>query len=143
MSRMQRGWFAGVALSLVTGLLVSSAALSQDSKPVDGSKQAAPKTEKAKPKGRVPNNFGKLDLTTAQREKIYAIQDDYDKKLDDLREQIKTLVAKRDADIDAVLTAEQKTKLEATRAEVKAKADAKKKETEAKKAEAEKAAAAK
>ena len=110
----------------------------QESKTPAAKPAAKTAAEVEKPKGRLPNNFGKVDLTSAQREKIYAIQSDYDTQLDALKDQIKALVAKRDADVEAVLTAEQKSKLEELRAETKRRTaelvEARKKEAEAKKA---------
>lgn len=61
-----------------------------------------------KPINRLPANYGKLGLTDAQRDKVYAVQEKYDAQLDALEEQIKTLRAKRAAESEAVLSAEQK-----------------------------------
>lgn len=57
---------------------------------------------------RLPANYGKLGLTDAQRDKIYAVQEKYDSQLDALEEQIKALRAKRSAESEAVLSPEQK-----------------------------------
>lgn len=136
-------FLAGSAVCLAAVLTFSTFGLSQE-KPTAETKAKPPAKGEDKLKGRLPNNYGKIDLTMAQRDKIYAIQNGYDAQLDALKEQMKQLVAKRDADIDAVLTAEQKSKLESLRAEAKKKSeeklDAKKKEAEAKKAETKKPA---
>lgn len=90
-----------------------------------------------KKKVQVPPFFGKIDLTSAQREKIYAIQAGYNEKLEALKNQIKALDTQRDADCEAVLTAEQKERLTKAIADSKKKsadkAAEKKKEIDAKK----------
>jgi cell division protein ZapA (FtsZ GTPase activity inhibitor) len=98
------------------------------------------KTKKAKRRGadHLPPFF-KGVVTDDQKEKIYAIQDEYDPKLKALKEQLKSLIVERDAKLDAVLTADQKSKVEAKRAEAEAKraqkAEAKRVEAESKRAE--------
>lgn len=82
-------------------------------------KAAAP--EAKKPTRRLPNFFGDL-VDGTQKEKIYAVQDQYTPQLEALTAQIKALQQKRDAEIEAVLNAEQKVKLEKARADAKAKA---------------------
>lgn len=128
----------GVAVSLA--LLGATVAFTQEKQaPKEGAEnpKTAAKKGDDKLKGRVPPNYAKIDLTTAQREKIYAIQAGYDAKLDELKDQIKALVEKRDSEIEAVLTPEQKAKLDQARAESKKKtedkAEAKKKAAEEKK----------
>lgn len=69
---------------------------------------AAEKKEEKKPVNRLPSNYGKLGLTDAQRDKVYAVQEKYDGQLDALEEQIKSLKAKRTSETEAVLTVEQK-----------------------------------
>jgi len=61
-----------------------------------------------KPVNRLPPNYGKLGLTDAQKDKVYAIQEKYDSQLDALEEQIKSLKAKRRAETEAALSVEQK-----------------------------------
>lgn len=137
-----------LALAGIAGLVFGTVAFTQE-KPAEtkaaakaeSGKVGAAKTaakenaakEDDKPKGRLPNNFTKLDLTTAQREKIYAIQASYEPKIDDLAQQIKELMAQRETDVEGVLTAAQKTKLEEIRTANKEKAEARKKELDAKK----------
>lgn len=70
--------------------------------------KTAAKQEDKKPTNRLPANYGKLGLTDAQKDKVYAAQEKYDKQIDDLEAQIKSLKAKRDAEVEAVLSAEQK-----------------------------------
>lgn len=69
---------------------------------------AAEKKEDKKPVNRLPANYGKLGLTDAQRDKVYAINDKFEPQLDALEEQLKALRAKRTSETEAVLTVEQK-----------------------------------
>lgn len=71
---------------------------------------------------RLPNNYGKLDLTSSQKQKIYDAQNKYREQIEALEKQIADLAAKRAAEVEAVLTPEQKTKL----AELSGKSAAKK-----------------
>ena len=83
--------------------------LSQDSaKPTTKGAAAEKKSEEKKPTNRLPSNYGKLGLTDAQKDKVYAIQEKYDAQLDALEEQIKSLKAKRGSETEAVLSVEQK-----------------------------------
>jgi Spy/CpxP family protein refolding chaperone len=59
----------------------------------------------------LPSNWGKLDLTPAQKEEIYKLQADYRVKTDKLREEIRVLDAELAKKRSAVLTADQKKKL--------------------------------
>ena len=107
----------------------------------------APKKEAAaeedsdptKSKGRLPAYFKDV-VDTQQKDKIYALQAEAVAMIAPLQEQIKKLVAERDAAIEKVLTAEQQTKLKKIRDEATAKRKATglgpaKKEEPAKKAE--------
>jgi hypothetical protein len=77
--------------------------------------------EKAKSYKRLPAFYADI-VDGSQKEKIYALQEKWGKQIDALAEQIKDLQKQRDAEIEGVLTPEQKTKLEKSRAEAKAKA---------------------
>jgi Spy/CpxP family protein refolding chaperone len=77
--------------------------------------------ENSRPRGRLPNHFGKLGISDEQRTRIYAIQADYDGRVDALLAQIEELVADRDTDIDAVLTDGQRARLRELRAEARSK----------------------
>ncbi|MER3416781.1 MAG: hypothetical protein C4297_11295 [Gemmataceae bacterium] len=92
-------WVAviGVALALL------AAGSAQEKKPPE------------KLKGRLPPNFGKLGLSEEQRQQIYKIQDDFDRKIEELQAQIKKLRADRDKAIEAVLTDTQRKVLEELR----------------------------
>lgn len=64
-----------------------------------------------RPKVRLPNYYGQLGLTEVQRQRIYALQLDYGKKIDELEVQLAALRAKRDQECQAVLTQAQKKRL--------------------------------
>ena len=48
------------------------------------------------PRGRLPNYYGKLDLSGEQRDKIYGVQANYNGQIEALERQIAELKAKRD-----------------------------------------------
>lgn len=72
-------------------------------------------------------------MTEAQTKKIYAIQLSYYDKIKQLESQLKDLKDKRNSEVEAVLTATQKKKVDDLREEARKKREAKKKEREAKK----------
>lgn len=61
-------------------------------------------------RGRLPAYYGDI-VTEAQRLQIYAVQEKYAKQIAALKDQLEALENKRDAEIESVLTADQKTKL--------------------------------
>ena len=73
--------------------------------------KAAEKTEEKKSANRLPSNYGKLGLTDAKKTKIYGVQDKHEKEIDALTEKLKAAKAKRDTEIEAVLTPAQKKSL--------------------------------
>ncbi len=85
-------------------------------KPVATSVNTSDKKTTGTAPGRLPRFFGQLDLDDQQRAKIQAIQDKYDVKLRNLRQQIASLKADWDSQIQAVLTPAQSKKLEAIKA---------------------------
>ncbi len=78
-------------------------------KPAEG--KSTEKAEEKKTTNRLPSNYGKLALTDAQKSKIYGVQDKHEKEIDGLNEKLKAAKAKRDAEIEAVLTPAQKKAL--------------------------------
>lgn len=88
-----------------------------DSQP--GNEQPGESQTVEKPRGRLPNHFGKLGISDEQRTRIYSIQADYNVRIDDLLSQIEELVANRDSDIDAVLTEGQRARLRELREEAR------------------------
>ena len=107
-----------LAIGLAVICLSASAAVcwnaySQETPP------AATKAARAKPRGRLPSYYGDV-VNQEQRDKIYAIQLKYESQLAALREQLKALVDKRDAEVAGVLTPEQVEQVKRIAAEAKA-----------------------
>jgi Spy/CpxP family protein refolding chaperone len=96
-----------------------------DAKPAAAAKKAdAP----AKAKGRLPNYYGKLELSPEQRDKIYSIQALYQTQIDEAEAKLAELKSKQDAEVSAVLTKEQREKFdELVQAAKKKKEEAKQK----------------
>ncbi len=67
--------------------------------------------QEKKYKGTLPANWKKLNLSNEQMAKVYDIRKEAKVKVMDLQKQIDTIKTKEKADMFAVLTAEQKTKL--------------------------------
>lgn len=63
-------------------------------------------------KGILPMNWGKLGLTDDQKQTIYKIQGKYNEEINKLEAKIKELKSTRDKEMKAVLTPEQKKRLE-------------------------------
>lgn len=80
--------------------------------------ETAPETTRKKPRGRVPNHYGKLGLTNDQKEKIYAIQANYRDQINALQEQINELQQEEASEIYLVLSDVQKESLRKILAEV-------------------------
>jgi Spy/CpxP family protein refolding chaperone len=100
----------------VAGLLHSAATSAQEKKNQDpqivkgqGQKDNEPPT---KLKGILPMNWGKIGLSEEQKQTIYRIQGKYGAEIDKLESKIKELKASRDKEMKAVLTPEQKKRLE-------------------------------
>ena len=115
---------AGIALALGSQLSVDST-IGQE-KPAA---KAAPATVAKKAAGRLPAQYGKLGLSDAQRQKIYGLQADYGKQIDELEKQINSLKQKENSEIEAVLTPDQKSKLDELLAEAKKAAAERKKKS--------------
>ncbi len=94
--------------TLVLGMaLVVAAAVSQ------GFSQAPDQpSETTKPSvRRLPNYYSKVGLRQSQRDLIYTIQDRYAEQIEDLIRQVEELRKKRDAEMEMVLTVEQRQEL--------------------------------
>lgn len=91
--------------------------LAQDAAKPAADKPAAKEEVKAdskdSKKGRLPPQYGKLGLTDPQKTKIYAVQGKYEDQLDALEKQISDLKAKRDHEVETVLTDDQRKILKA------------------------------
>jgi len=115
-------WKKLVLATIATTLVITAVSLNsigQDTKKADSKAKAG---AKEKPKGRLPAYYKDV-VTDEQQEKIYAIQAKYEKQLDDLQAQLDAVKAKQMAEIETLLSAEQKDKI----AKAKEEADAKKK----------------
>ncbi|MFM7845595.1 MAG: hypothetical protein ACKPEY_15355 [Planctomycetota bacterium] len=138
-----RGWLSALLL-VVTASVVDFSGVARgeeegrSSGGGKGSRTAAAKMDgeevkraKSEPRGRLPAFYGDL-VDAKQREAIYAIQARHTAQLKTLREQIAALETKADEEMEAVLSDEQRKKLERWRAESKAKrvAETKRKRTE-------------
>jgi septal ring factor EnvC (AmiA/AmiB activator) len=107
-------------LALFTCLLVlSGGSIGQDKK--DEPKKDDKKTDKkddkkddtpAKMKGVLPQNWKKLGLTDVQVQDIYKVQNKYNEEIAKLDAKIKELKTTRDKEEKAILTPEQKKRLE-------------------------------
>ena len=73
-------------------------------------KKDPPKTE-PKAKGFLPQNWGKLGLTDAQKQDVYKVQAKYRDEIDKLQAKIDDLKATQKKDMEKVLTDEQKKRL--------------------------------
>ena len=103
-------------LALFTCLLVLSGGLVGQDKKEDPKKDEK-KTDKkeeptAKLKGVLPANWKKLGLTDAQVQEVYKVQSKYNEDIAKLESKIKELKAAKEKDERAVLTSEQKKRLE-------------------------------
>ena len=115
----------------VVGMLMIGVPLS-----IGQERSAAKKTETTqraetpkKAKGRLPAYYADV-VSEEQRDKIYAIQAKFEGKIKELQDQLAAIEKEQDAEIEKLLTAEQKAKIEAARKES---ADKKKKKGDAKK----------
>ena len=98
-------------LALCAGLLVLSGGLvGQDNKPKEDPKKKDDPAPKVK--GMLPANYRKLGLSDNQVQEIYKIQNKYDTEIDKLQAKLDELKANRAKETKAVLTAEQKKRLD-------------------------------
>jgi len=72
-------------------------------------------------KGRRLPPFYKNIVSDEQRDKIFAVQEEYGPKIQELRRQLMALEKERDEKIDAILTPDQKKKINAARLEMQEK----------------------
>ncbi len=80
---------------------------------------SAQKAEEKERRPRLPNYFAKV-VTDDQRSEINTIQEEHAPQIMKLREDLATAIAKRDAAIEKVLTAEQRKEVAKLRAEAAA-----------------------
>jgi hypothetical protein len=112
---------AGIALALGSqGLMQPTVGQEKTA----ATEKAAPAKTAKKPTGRLPAYYAKVGVSDEQRKKIYSVQATYDTQIAALQKQIDELKAKEDAEVVAVLTPEQKAKLDELLAEAKKAAEA-------------------
>jgi Spy/CpxP family protein refolding chaperone len=117
--------------AVVFSVFAVSAALVPLVRPVAAQEAAAAKAAgQPKVRGRVPMYYGQIDLTSNQKTQIYAIQDQYDGRIDDLLTQIEELRVQRDSEIESVLSAGQRAELKKLLDEAKVERVQKQKELE-------------
>jgi hypothetical protein len=95
-------------LALFSCLLVLSGGLVGQDKKDEPKKDDPP----VKVKGTLPQNWKKLGLTDAQVQEVYKVQSKYNEEIAKLDAKIKELKAARDKEEKAILTPEQKKRLE-------------------------------
>lgn len=108
--------FRATRMAWVCGLLMLTGTQVPGADPVKKAAEGTKKEVKAEAKeapvkGRLPNHFGKLDLTDDQRQSIYKIQDKYDSEIDQLEAKLQELKNLRQKEIEGVLTKEQQSRL--------------------------------
>ena len=113
---------AGITLALGSQISVEST-VRQEKAATKAGEKAAPAKVAKKPRGRLPAYYAQVGLSSKQRDGIYAVQAVYGKQIDELQKQIDALKEKEDAEVVAVLTPEQKTKLDELLAAAKKAAD--------------------
>lgn len=109
---------------------------------VTAAKEKPQKATRKKPRGRLPNYYGKVGISDEQRTSIYSIQEKYESQLAELRKQMAALVKQRDEEIQSVLTETQRADLVKAREEAKQKALERARKAAAERAAKKKAAAA-
>ena len=77
--------------------------------------QSAGATDNAVQRRRLPNYYAQIGISDRQRERIYTLQAEYNSQIEDLQARIDQLKAERDADIEGMLTATQKNRIEERR----------------------------
>src|SRR5262245_40007475 len=107
-------WKKVVVASLASTLIIGVASLSTIGQ--EAKKDKAKPAAKEKAKGRLPAYFKDV-VTDEQRDQIYAIQAKYEKQISDLRSQLDAVQDKQMAEIEGLLSAEQKEKLKKVRDE--------------------------
>jgi hypothetical protein len=109
---------AMMAASVIGGLTFAPSVLSQQAGSKKPAAADAPEgQEKARsPRRRLPPYFARV-VTPQQREQIYQVQDKYQEQIEALEAQMEAVLEKRDADISAVLTPEQRQQVAKLREE--------------------------
>jgi hypothetical protein len=99
----------------VLALLVPLAGVLMSDKPALGDGPVKKVLKKDRARGHLPKYYANV-VTEEQREKILKIQEEYKPKIEALETQLKALKKERDDKVSAVLTEEQKKKVEEAKA---------------------------
>jgi len=97
---------------LIPGVLTAALVASGGTTAQDAKKEIKKDDPAPKAKGFLPQNYAKLGLTDAQKQDVYTAQAKYNTEIDKLDAKIRELKAARDKEVKAVLTPEQKKRLE-------------------------------
>ena len=109
-----------VVVALVMAASPSMTLMLNHAQAQEDQSNSAEKRIRKKPRGRVPNHYGKLGLSPKQKETIYGIQSKYDDQIEALEKQLADLERQEDEEVEAVLTDDQKKRLQEILAEVDA-----------------------
>ncbi len=128
---MRKQFLSVVACALVAlGVVCVStrpSVVAQESGKAAKTEKGAEAKKAAKSGDRLPANYAKIGISDEQRKKIYEIQGKYDDQIAALQKQLADLRAKEKAEVEAVLTPEQKKTLQSVSEESQKKAAEKKK----------------
>lgn len=134
---------SALAFAIVAPNLISADAADDKKPTAKKGKQAKDKAPgkktakgkgKSKARGRLPAQYGKLNLSGEQRDKIYTVQAKYRPEFQELQKKFQELRKKQDGEIQAVLSDNQKKQLESLLEEAqKARSNRSKKSTTKKK----------
>ena len=114
-----RAWMVLGAFAVSSVLLIQPVAGQQES--ASEKPSTAKSAETTKPlRGRLPAYFSKI-VSEEQRQKIYAIQKEFQTKIRAIQLQLATLKKDRDQEIDSVLTPTQRDQIAAIKAAAKEK----------------------
>lgn len=118
-----------ILFTCITLTICTSESVTAQKKETEAAKSTPKETKTAvkKQKVRLPNHYGKLNLTESQRTKIYKIQTDYKSQIDSLKKQLAELNEKRNAECEMVLNTSQKSILDEILAQIEKKRAARKK----------------
>jgi hypothetical protein len=97
---------------LIPAVLTAAFVASGGTTAQDAKKEVKKDDPVPKAKGVLPMNFSKLGLTDIQKQDVYNIQAKYNTKIDEYEAKIRELKTARDKEVKAVLTPEQKKRLE-------------------------------
>jgi len=112
--------FLMVVVALVMAASPSMTLMLNNAQAQEDQPDSIEKRIRKKPRGRVPNHYGKLGLSPKQKETIYGIQSKYRDQIEALEKQLAELEQQEDEEVEAVLTDDQKTRLQEILAEVEA-----------------------